>query len=1700
MQKNSSLHQLFKIAGLSLVLVGVVATSFFTREELSFSSDASQDNKSLMSQAKFDQQLTSKPSVLGTNKTNYQRIYISGGTYDYSSGGLIAIASTDQPSVTLDTYNISGVADVEVYQADEAAVLDYLTHDKDGKQTKKIDLSRLQQVKSFKHNVADSLMTLPIGESGIWVVKLQLGSVTSYSIIVRSKIGSVVKEGDNEYVFWTQSFVDKRSLKDGNVRVYNLQDLPQEVANIAINNEGIATAPITAEGDVAIVQQGQEWAIIPLNLHYLNTGYNYDSFVPKKLKAKYFIFTDRPLYRPGDKVYFKGILRDDDDARYSIPGGSAKVKIYDGWDEKDVVYERTVPISKSGSVDGEYSLEEDAKTGGYSVKVEILGVDPDWYGTSYFSVEHFRKPEYSIDASASQTELIQGETASFKIKGDYFFGQPLAGQDIKYRISSGDFYEYYYGEDTDAPDSDFRYFFPGGSTVAENSVTLDKKGEAEVNLETKFAENVTKSQVYSIEAEIDDGSGNPSFARKNILVYAGDFSIFRSDDSYGGGKVGQSYQLPLILKTHKGGNVSGIKLSSKVRLTRWVKYDDPNTKYDDYKKEEEDLPGVQGTSDNQGKAALSFVPKKSGSYTITVEGKDKKGNVISNEFYAWVSEKGEPVYSSENSSGLSIQPNKSKYDPTDSASLTVSSEIANRDILLTFERGRTDRYFVVSLDGKESKVDVPLQGTDMPNIYASVSSFSQHSLDYSTVNLPVSPLGKKIVVKLTPDKEKYGPGEKVAVNIETTDVKGNPVSAETGVWAVDKALFELVENNTGKIFKTFWDERYNDTQSSHSLEGITVQTAEMGGCFAAGTKVLLAGGKEKNIEDIKPGELILTRLNDKSSRLVQAVVKSVHAQDAAGYLIINGDLKVTLNHILWVNGSWQEAGNIQNGDLLLDKSGNYKEVTSVEWQAGKFKVYNLEVEKHRTFFANGYWVHNQKGDGARSVFKDTAYWNPTVRTDENGRAQVNFQLPDNLTTWVIAGVSATADTKVGQGTSELVVGKDVVIRPILPNILRTEDKVVLSAIIQNFTNNDHVFDIDLSFDSGTVKEVTHSGIAVAAGDFKQLYWDVLPTKENEKAKLTFAAKSRTDDKARDAAVQEIQVQKFGFFEKTAEVGDGAKSYNINLSKDSDLEKSSVMLSLSPTLLGTLPQAMKYLVEYPFGCVEQTTSRFVPAVIAKQNLDIFGASIADKDLDDILKEGVARLKNQQSSDGGWGWWHNQSSDPFITSYVVEYLLAAKSAGVEVEQNILDKAKSFLEGGKYYLDDGQQAEWGKDANIFRIYGLSLLESPKGKELISDFSDLTPDVLSYAVLANVRNGNVNPNTNGLQKLILLGKSQGEGLFWEGGSLSYFGSSDASTALALRAIIAAEGDRDIAVKAARFLTRNRKSEYWSNTFATAQVVQSIVDFAKIGDELSPSYSYRVNLDGKEIKSGVVSSSDKIIKDVAIPVKGLKANSRLEITKDGEGELYSTLVVKAFHTDKDIKPQSNGLSLKREYINDKGRDYSLGVGDLVTVELTVSGLSQQNNYGVIADELPSGMIPVNTAFLNQQYGQTDDDYYRAGREYTQNGAVLSLYRVYPEETVYTYKARVVAAGEFLTPPAIVALMYSPEVNGRMGSQVVKTVRDSGDLPGANVKRFLDNPLVVVGAAGVLILAGFGVYFYIVRKRLASKDSVSHHGNDSAKE
>lgn len=1533
-----------------------------------------------------------------------------------STKGVLQFSSNEQVKIKVSSYKTAGTGKITVYKSNYDQVLKYLIHDKDYKQIyPNVDLKDKEIVSTFENidfNDKDgSQLELPLDKAGVWIAQAQMGDYTDTAFIIRNTYGALSKESKDNIRVWGQNFSDRKILQNATVKLYNLNGFSKILSTTTLDGDGVASLPLTIEADIATVETNGEIAIIPLNETTLNT-YFWTSYTQNNPSNIFFPFTDRPIYKPGDTVYFKTIIRNDDDARYSIPSGQVSVEAYTGYDKtKTVVYNQTLNIDSQGNLSGQFKLPNDASVGYYSIVFQDTKFDNGlrrFSDSISFQVENYRKPETLISSTTKKNELTRGDQIDINVTGQLFSGQPLPNIKVNYKIQRAFSFdsEYYY------PLTDY-YRAWYGDTIDQGTIDLDAKGNGKLTIPTDKFDSTGRDQIFTVEFTYVDFTGNTSASANNFYIHAGRLSLYRTDEYYWSGKVNQQYTIPLILKSTSG---ESLKKNATVKVERkwWEEKYDKDKKYPSYESHSETLPETKINFDSSGNSAIIFTPSKTGSYIFTVETTDSKNNQIIKNFYLWVNDSLWYRESPQSYSSLSVAADKKTYTPGDTAKIQINSSIPDRDIFLSVDRGYMDRYQIVHLTGNQATVDIPLTDHDMPNVYISVSSFGDEQLDMDSTNITVSPQKMKLNITATTDKAKYGPGEEVTVNLTTTDISGNPVSANLALWTIDKAIFELADKNYGDVFNNFWSERYNGTVTSNSLQGIRInESAEKGGCFLPDTLITLANGTLKKISDIKVGDKILTKKNPDSNKLVTDIVKEVKVAKESSYLIINGKLRVTSDHIIYLNGNWHTAGSAQIGDTLIDQSSSLVKIFSIEHVYNTNQVYNLSLEKYHTFFADNFWVHNDKGGGGRENFNDTAYWNPSINTDSNGRAQVRFKLPDNLTTWQISVIGSSLDTKLGEAYSDIKVQKDLVIRPILPNLLRQGDSFNLSAIVHNFTDIDRKVTVSLISPELDIQSNSQN-INLPANSFQQIYWPVKTNKTKQNAVLSYSVKEKNG--LNDTIIQKIDVLPQGYWQQNYyQSFVGNNTFNFSLPSKSNLDLSTVKLDLSPSLLGSLTSSMEYLIDYPYGCTEQTTSRLAPLILVKYNKKLFSKAVQGKDLDQMLTAGVSRLKELQNIDGGWSWWHG-NSDPFVTAYVAKNLYQLKQVGINVPEDLINKTIAYF---KTLPSNDPMAN----------YGLSYL-SPNGIKPITEKLDtLTDDYLALTVITNIRLGDNNPVTNGLDLLVSRANHEGQTLYWDAGAIDRFGSIEASTALAAQALII--GKSELSPSAVMYLNNHREYGYWYNSFATVQAISAIVNYSVDHNDTTPNYNYIVKIDGQKITSGNVNSINTVIPQITIDLKKYKNSKNITIEKTGSGEIYSNLTSKFWIEDNQSAEIDNGIKITRSYYNHKGKEYNIVPGDLVDVVLNIS-YDQTINYGVIEDHLPSGLIPVNVHLDNESVNSERRNYWQNYNiEYTKDGVVIPIHRL--NNRTFTYLARAINSGDFTAPPALVSLMYNPSVYGQSG-------------------------------------------------------------------
>ena len=520
-----------------------------------------------------------------------------------------------------------------------------------------------------------------------------------------------------------------------------------------------------------------------------------------------YAYTDRPVYRPGHTVFFKGIVRKFTGDAYKAPQqGEARVEVRDRRGSQ--VYVGTIPLSKFGSFHGEFKLPEFAATGYYDLTCSFNGEEQ----TANFTVAEYKKPEFTVSVETPKKRCVKGEKVKAKIRASYFFGAPVAGAEVRYVVSRSDYwfwpdeeedYQEYGGE------YDYGYEDYGGygESYREGTVRTGDDGTAEIEFVADWNaprdQYYQNDQQYSIYAYVTDQSSREAEGQGSIIATNGAFRLGVDSKQYvvEPGKT-SLFTINAVDYDHKP--QKGVTVKVTANLAEWSR----NKEY--YSQTAESTV----KTDSAGRASFSFRPPTSGSYVVRASCLDASGNEIRGSSWLWVSGGEARGYDYPD---LQLVLDKKSYNPGDTAKLLINSDKQGATALLTIEGRRLYDYKLVKLASKSTLVDIPIKGAYRPNFYVSVCYVQDKKFISQEARAKVSLNEQSLKLTVTPDKRKYEPGDQASYLVKAVDSKGKPVQAEVSLGIVDEAIYDIMEDDTTPIRDFFYARVPNSIYTRYSF-------------------------------------------------------------------------------------------------------------------------------------------------------------------------------------------------------------------------------------------------------------------------------------------------------------------------------------------------------------------------------------------------------------------------------------------------------------------------------------------------------------------------------------------------------------------------------------------------------------------------------------------------------------------------------------------------------------------------------------------------------------------------------------------------------------------------------------------------------------------------------------------------------------------
>ncbi len=1497
----------------------------------------------------------------------------------------------------------------------------------------------------FGHDIA-----MPLEGEGAWIVTVSTvgeensGAYTATALLVRSDLALVTKSTQNQVLVFARNEVTGK---------------PWPGARVLLSDGASVRYELTTGADGTVMQSwegtwGQVKAFGIAGKSVASSEALPGATVAWGYQMKGYVYTDRPVYRPNQSVNWKAILRNVGGGYYTTTAGE-KVKVEVRAPNGLVLYEGEHQTTEYGTVTGATALGDEPALGTYTVKATIA--EKDFVGT--FQVLEYKKPEMTVDIVAEKEAYVAGEEVKAKVQVAYTFGGPVRNAQVVYRVETGPYafdrirYEEF-GWYVAALAAREKQPNKEGVFVEEGRATTDASGVAEIRFRTRAGGDDT---TYTIVAAVQDANRQWVTGASGVPATSVEaFAVVKTPKRLLQPKERVTVSVLTVNALHSPVAREGKVVVLRVREVDGHEVMDPISDYDT-------------KTDDAGKAEVQVAIDKPGAYVI--------------RFVSGKVEGGTPIEIAGDAEDLAkeakVVADRTAYLRDETARVLVNSPAAGVTALLTFEADKVLEYRIVELADRSTTLEIPMKDLYAPNVTIAIAIPSDHKLYQASQEVLVF---KYLNVKVEPAKKDLKPREEATFVVRTTDQNGKPVSGEFSLALVDEAIYAIAGENAPNLLAHFYDQKRVPavvTRSSYewNCQGVTVQTAAD----------LILEGERKQLEET------LSRNMDSLAKEAQlaAPAKAPPAPKPANEPEESDDFKRQKGDSQGYVGSLSPEGGESDHNESADSGDINQESLAFSWKdedapaqekalgglnKGKIRGRGPGSKDARKMddlvtvwsAGKGGTIASAWGDIAgrryadwvtpelRKEFADTAFWAGTLTTDENGLATVNVKLPDNLTTWRATVRGITRDTLVGSATAKVTTKKDVVARVAAPRFLTQNDEATVTGTVNNALTTDQRVKYIFRAEGVETETVPAEERPVAAGEVLAIDHAVRAMTPGH---VTLHVEGLTTVES-DAVEIGIETLPHGVREVEGASGtvDDRAMVDFTLPDDTVDGATRTELRLAPSIDASILDALIYLQEFPYGCIEQTLNRFAPGVQALRALQQTGApnEALAKQLDGIVKEGLLRVNQLQNADGGWGWWAGNASDPFTTAYTLVCLEEVRRAGYAINGTVREKA---VIGAKQLLAN---AGTDHDTRAYLLYALSYSEEADADEAMRTFrqrdalSDYGAAVLCLALKAMHRD----PNAAQVVEMLVRRANQQAGLARADGPYAHWGAREdkygwldegiEATAYALLAVIETSPTDPVIDRAAQWLIDRRPAgTNWGSTKATAAAIRALSAYVQLKGVVTSDYELTATLNDQPLGSwkvvhGVLPAEARRIEIPFARVHGGKNTLRLE--KSGSGRVLYTLRAEYYRKGEDVQPVGNLVAVGRRYeawtppgsqaqatmsgydvVQPERRPKVVDTGlrevvtaDRVRIHLTIDS-RQELSYVIVEDPLPSGCEVIDE-------GMTGGFDHQERRD---EKMAFFFTKIPAGKTEITYQVQAVFPGKYHVMPTWVSPMYRPEIFGR---------------------------------------------------------------------
>ena len=1477
-----------------------------------------------------------------------------------------------------------------------------------------------RSVESVSGQLTDLAVHTKLGDASglIWVTRLSSGKpVKGASLQVLDREGTVRWKGASD--------------ADGLARLPGTEQLFPPAADQQTAHFALVSATV---GDDTGVCVSSGWS------HLAPWSAEFESDGSDTSQAPGSLFSERGIYRPGETVHLKGILRQFFRGKVSAPpeGTPVLLEVTDPAGTRRLG--RNLTLGRAGTFSTDVALDDDVPLGTFQVQARstVNGAQLDQETT--FRVAEYRAPQFEVNVTTPREQIFTGEPLSARVQARYLFGAPLQSAAVRWTVVRE-------RTDFEPPRNDGFSFGPGfisgerppdDATVASGEGKTDRAGSLTIDAGPAEAPGGWTYQ-YAIEAEATDVSREQAAARSTMRVHPAAVYVGLRRTGYGFAELGKPVTVEMVVATPAGDRLRAIPVEVSMVRREWKARSatDTSAQPDPSEVAAEKTVGTCSVRSELTPVGCTFTPGSGGTYVVRATAKDGAGRSQTTSLAVHVLG-GLVSSTSRTERSLELVPDRSSYQVGDSARVLVTNPLPAAEGLLTIEREGVLSTRRVTLGPGTTTLEVPLGEEAFPNAFVSlmlvgprvgVPAAADRGADpgvptvhvgYAQLNVDRS--AKRLTVQLSPDASKKRPGEKVRVAMRVLDSRGRGVASEVVVWAVDEGILQLTGYEAPEVVKAM-----------HPLRPLSVELTEP--------------------------LLQLMDLEDYERRRRVREVRSLSSE---------------LLRVLGLGGGRGAAGllgkGFGDGELAMDAGG---------------------------VLGGGGGQAEASSGSVRNTWRSTAFYAPSVPTDADGRGVVEFTLPDNLTTYRLMAVAVSGD-RAGKGDASLVISKPLLALPAVPRVLRVGDAAEAGVVVHASTDEVKEVEVTAQVQGLRIEGPATKRVSLSRGEPREVRFQLRAETPGE-AVLRFAVVGAQE---RDALEQRLPVRLPAALEATAFAGEtrGVRSEALSIPAGVRSDVGGLEIALSSTALGGFTEAMQQLVDYPYGCLEQLSSRLVPFVALRDLAGRFGVpwqpaltqdwmagnatGMEGQDPDTVVRKTVKTIEALQTADGGYRYWpEDRCSSEWASPYAVLALARAAELRYPVDGRALRRGQEFLErllapGGAVRCGSTARRELDDTTRTLAVWTLARSGAPRP----AAYGALFPrrkalPLFARAMLADamaVGGGDRKQSSLVLEEVMNQAKETAQALHVEDARGGLFrGSSDVrTTALVLLTLVdVSPSDQRIGKLVRYLMSARRRDGRYRTTQESAYALMALSEVTRVQERTAPDFVGRVRLDNKEVASAEFRKPSLDVRRASVRLEALPRTTvplTFDFGRDGSAGIlhYSALLRYAPATIPE-GALDRGLIVQRwvEPLTGKGQLRSVAAGELVRVRVRVATRAERSDVAVEVP-LPAGLEVVDPSLATTARmhppaeNPMDDEDQTEGSEWLSrfwtpfghtelrdDRILLFAEELWPGVHGASFLARAITAGDFVLPPALAAEMYRPEVFGRSTAGRFQ-VLDSGSVAG----------------------------------------------------